>query len=210
MWLRADVARIVRPSGNRIDEIRPVSPDPLDSRSSAAVLSKGRWERGGLPRWTTGGVTCPSAGSSALHRGHRAGVVPALTRVLLVRRVTRVLATVVAAELLAWLDLASAPHVLAVHPTSSPVPRGGPPLLAQRCMPSARCVNLSGFTRSVPLYVHAPFETDGRTLALLRPEGRVCVGAGERRDYVHPPQEAQHLDESGKDGERSSPAARIP
>lgn len=81
----------------------------------------------------------PSAGSSALHRGHRAGVVPALARVLLVRRITRVLATVVAAELLARLDLASAPHVRAVHPTSSPAPRRwtspiGPTLYASRAL----------------------------------------------------------------------------
>jgi hypothetical protein len=78
------------------------------------------------------GMVCPSlddrwpdlppAGSFALHRGHRAGVVPALAHVFLVRRVTSVLAAVVAAELLAWLDLASAPHVLAVHPTSHSSP----------------------------------------------------------------------------------------
>jgi hypothetical protein len=63
-----------------------------------------------------------SDSSMALHRGHRAGVVPALAHVLLVRRVTSVLAAVVAAELLAWLDLASASHVLAVHPTSHSSP----------------------------------------------------------------------------------------
>jgi hypothetical protein len=57
-----------------------------------------------------------------LHRGHHAGVVPALAHVLLVRRVTSVPAAVVAAELLAWLDLAPAPHVLAVHPTSHSSP----------------------------------------------------------------------------------------
>jgi hypothetical protein len=70
-------------------------------------------------RWTTDGVTCPPAGSFALHRGHRAGVVPALAHVLLVRRVTRVLATVVAAELLARLDPASAPHGLVCSPATS-------------------------------------------------------------------------------------------
>jgi hypothetical protein len=84
------------------------------------------------PRRTTDGAICPLAGSFALHRGHHAGVVPALAYVLLVRRVTSMLAAVVAAELLAWLDLASAPHMLAVHPTShsSPARRGRPPLLA--------------------------------------------------------------------------------
>jgi hypothetical protein len=74
------------------------------------------------PRRTTAGPICPPAGSFALHRGHPAGVVPALAHVLLVRRFTSVLAAVVAAELLAWLDLASAPHVLAVHPTSHSSP----------------------------------------------------------------------------------------
>lgn len=106
---------------------RPRTSLPTDHRRTRQVfgrrLSKERWERHGLPRRTTDGVTCPSTGSFELHRGHRARVVPALAHVLLVRRVTRVLATVVAAELLARLDLASAPHVLAVHPTSSPAPR---------------------------------------------------------------------------------------
>jgi hypothetical protein len=107
-------------------------------------------------RWTTDGVACPPAGSFALHRGHRAGVVPALAPVLLVRRVTSVLAAVVAAELLARLDLASAPRVLAVHPTSNPAPRRWTAPLGARCMPPARCVNLSGFTGSVPSCVHPP------------------------------------------------------
>ena len=51
------------------------------------------------PRRTTDGAICPPAGSFALHRGHHAGVVPALAHVLLVRRVTRVLVAVIAAEL---------------------------------------------------------------------------------------------------------------
>jgi hypothetical protein len=73
------------------------------------------------PRRTTDGAICPPAGSFA-YRGHHAGVVPALAHVLLVRRVPSVLAAVVAAELLAPLDLASAPYVLAVHPTSHSSP----------------------------------------------------------------------------------------
>lgn len=101
-------------------------------------------------------MTCPPAASFALHRGHRAGVVPALAHVLLVRRVTRVLATVVAAELLARLDLASAPHVLAVHPTSSPAPRRWTPSWPNVvCLP--RAVSTSpGSTGSVPSCVHPP------------------------------------------------------
>src|SRR5919106_6191104 len=57
----------------------------------------------------------------ALHRRHRAGVVPALAPVLLVRGVIGVLAAVVAAELLALRGLARAPHVLAVH-ADPPIP----------------------------------------------------------------------------------------
>ena len=98
-----------------LDKSSDRPPEDRD-KSSAADLSKERWERHGLPRGTTDGVTCPPAGSFVLHRGHRAGVVPALAYVLLVRRVTGVLAAVVAAELLALLGLAPAPHVLAVHP----------------------------------------------------------------------------------------------
>src|SRR5215207_3658713 len=88
---------------------------------------------------------CRPAGSFALHRGHRAGVVTALAHVLLVRRVTSVLAAVVAAELLARLGLASAPHVLAVHPTSSPAPR--------RWTPSWRTLYAS-HAQCQPLRVH--------------------------------------------------------
>ena len=39
----------------------------------------------------------------------------------------------------------------------------------------------------------------GMDLALLRPEGRVGVGAGEPGDDVHPTKEAKHLDETGED-----------
>jgi hypothetical protein len=74
------------------------------------------------PVGTTDGAICLLLAPFCLHRGHHAGVVPALAHVLLVRRVTSVLAAVVAAELLTWLDLTSAPHVLAVHPTSHPSP----------------------------------------------------------------------------------------
>jgi hypothetical protein len=38
-------------------------------------------------------------------------------------------------------------------------------------------------------------------LALLRPEGRVCVGAGERGDDVDPPQEPEHLNETREDAD---------
>jgi hypothetical protein len=54
-----------------------------------------------------------------------------------------VLAAVVATELLARLDLASAPHVLAVHPTSSPAPRRWTSLLAHVvCLPRAVSTSL--------------------------------------------------------------------
>jgi len=44
-------------------------------------------------------------------------------------------------------------------------------------------------------------EDGGMHLALLRPESRVGVGAGEPGNDVHPPQEAQHLDETGEDSD---------
>ena len=44
-------------------------------------------------------------------------------------------------------------------------------------------------------------EDGGMNLALLRSKGRVRVGPGERGYDVHPPQEAEHLDEPGKDAE---------
>ena len=107
-------------------------------------------------------MTCPPAASFALHRGHRAGVVPALAHVLLVRRVTRVLATVVAAELLARLDLASAPHVLAVHPTSSPAPRWWTPSWPNVvCLPRAVSTSPGSPGRSPRVFTRH-FGTDGR------------------------------------------------
>jgi hypothetical protein len=86
--------------------------------------------------------------------------------VLLVRRVTGVLAAVVAAELLALLGLAPAAHVLAVHP-DLPLQFGSPtvdlPSLGARCMPPARFVNLSGFNGSVPrVFTRHHLGTDGR------------------------------------------------
>ena len=44
-------------------------------------------------------------------------------------------------------------------------------------------------------------ENGGVDLALLRPEGRVGVRAGERGDDVDPPHEPKHLDETGEDAD---------
>jgi hypothetical protein len=81
----------------------------------------------------------------ALNRRHRAGVVPALAPVPLVRGISGVLAAVVAAELLALRGLAPAPRVLTVH-ACLPLQSGSLQIVLvsrARCMPLARCVNLA-------------------------------------------------------------------
>jgi hypothetical protein len=161
----------------------PPSPDkssdrPPEDRTSLRPPTSRRRGRSGMicpPVGTTDGAICLLLAPFCLHRGHHAGVVPALAHVLLVRRVTSVLAAVVAAELLTWLDLTSAPHVLAVHPTSHPSParrRKTSPVGAP-CMRPARRVNLSGFTGSVPWCVHPPppRTTDGPPTGCPRRRG---------------------------------------
>ena len=44
-------------------------------------------------------------------------------------------------------------------------------------------------------------ERDDMHLPLLGPESRVCVTTGERGYDVHPPQETEHLDETGEDSD---------
>lgn len=88
------------------------------ARARGRLTKPGTTSLGSRPglRQPSSGRVCP------LHAGHRACRVPTLAPMLLVCRVGGVLPTVVAAELLAHVDLAHAAHMLAVH-ADPPVPR---------------------------------------------------------------------------------------
>jgi hypothetical protein len=79
-----------------------------------------------------------------IHRRHRAGVVPAFAPVLLVRRISGVLAAVVAAELLALRGLAPAPPCVGRSrrpPTPVRFAEDRPSSHRARSLPLARRVN---------------------------------------------------------------------